>query len=878
MTTLDADTFPAQPGDAPLRDAPWIVLKFGGTSVASARNWAGIHELLVERIAAGYRPMVVHSALAGVSNRIQEALGRVVREDVQELLSAIEATHLELAGELGLDGQALLGDYLAELVQLFAGMRLIGEVTPRLHARAMAMGELMATTLGAAWLRSRGLETTWLDARRLLRAVEQPRATLRARFTNARCNFDVDPLVQQACREAAGVVLTQGFIAGNEAGETVILGRGGSDISGAYLAAKLGAAGLEIWTDVPGMFSANPRTVQGARLLRALSYAEAQEIASMGGSVLHPRCLAPLRRHGIPLRIKDTTRPRLPGTLVSRDPGSSTPQVKAISSRVGITLVSMETLGMWQEAGFLASAFGCFSELGLSIDLVSTSESNVTVTLDPGANALDAGVLAALRASLEKLCRVKVIENVEVVSLVGQKIRSVLHKLGSAFEAFQELRIHLVSQAASDLNLSIVVEGGQSRRVIQTLHELLVPPTREDAVFGPTWQELREGRAGGDSLPEPWWARRRTELIALAREHSSVYAYDLGSVREAIGRLQAMPALGRLLFAMKANSNPEVLRVVHEAGLGFECVSPGEIRRVLELFPGIERRRILFTPNFAPRAEYEFGLRQGVWLTLDNVYPLREWAGMFAGQELFLRIDTGEGHGHHEHVRTAGVHSKFGIPLFELAEARERVERAGARVVGLHAHTGSGILSADNWQQVARLLGAVAGDFPHLRFLDLGGGLGVPERRDGRRLDLAALGASLQEVRDAWPAYELWLEPGRYLIAEAGVLLTTVTQTKGKGDMRYVGVSTGMNSLIRPALYGAYHEIANLSRWGEPPAEMVDVVGPNCETGDRLGTDRLLPACHEGDVLAIANAGAYGQVMSSRYNLREPAIEIALQG
>ncbi|MBW7929738.1 MAG: bifunctional aspartate kinase/diaminopimelate decarboxylase [Gammaproteobacteria bacterium] len=876
MTTLDADTFPSLPSGTPLHDAPWIVLKFGGTSVASARNWAGIHELLVERIAAGYRPIVVHSALAGVSNRIQDALARVGREDVDEQLSAIEAAHLELAREMGVDGPALIGGYLAELAQLFAGMRLTGEVTPRLHARAMAMGELMSTTLGAAWLCSRGLETTWLDARRLLRAVEQPHATLRARFINARCAFDVDPAVQQACREARGVVLTQGFIAGNEAGETVILGRGGSDISGAYLAAKLAAAGLEIWTDVPGMFSANPRTVHGARLLRVLSYAEAQEIASMGGSVLHPRCLAPLRRHAIPLRVKDTTRPRLPGTLVSRDPGSSTPQVKAISSRVRVTLVSMETLGMWQEAGFLASAFGCFSELGLSIDLVSTSESNVTVTLDPGANALDAGVLAALRASLEKLCRVKIIENVEVVSLVGQKIRSVLHKLGSAFEAFQELRIHLVSQAASDLNLSIVVEEGQSRRVIQTLHELLVPPTREDAVFGPTWQELREGRTDGEALPEPWWARRRRELIALAEEHASAYVYDLQTVREAIARLQAMPALGRLLFAMKANSNPRVLQVVHEAGLGFECVSPGEIRRVLELFPGIDRRRILFTPNFAPRAEYAFGLEQGVWLTLDNIFPLREWAGMFAGREIFLRIDTGEGHGHHEHVRTAGLHSKFGIPLFELAEARELIERAGARVVGLHAHTGSGILSPDNWQQVARILGAAASDFPHLRFLDLGGGLGVPERRDGRRLDLAALGASLQEVRKAWPAYELWLEPGRYLIAEAGVLLTTVTQTKGKGDMHYVGVSTGMNSLIRPALYGAYHEIANLSRWGEPPAETVDVVGPNCETGDRLGADRLLPPCREGDVLAIANAGAYGYVMSSRYNLREPAVELAL--
>ena len=123
---------------------------------------------------------------------------------------------------------------------------------------------------------------------------------------------------------------------------------------------------------------------------------------------------------------------------------------------------------------------------------------------------------------------------------------------------------------------------------------------------------------------------------------------------------------------------------------------------------------------------------------------------------------------------------------------------------------------------------------------------------------------------------ELWLEPGRFLVAQAGVLLARVTQTKGKGGMSYVGVATGMNSLIRPALYGAYHEIVNLSRLEETPTDIVTIVGPNCETGDRLGSDRLLPPTSEGDVLAIANTGAYGYVMSSHYNLREPAVEVLI--
>ncbi|MDP6414939.1 MAG: bifunctional aspartate kinase/diaminopimelate decarboxylase, partial [Gammaproteobacteria bacterium] len=166
--------------------------------------------------------------------------------------------------------------------------------------------------------------------------------------------------------------------------------------------------------------------------------------------------------------------------------------------------------------------------------------------------------------------------------------------------------------------------------------------------------------------------------------------------------------------------------------------------------------------------------------------------------------------------------------------------------------------------------------FPDVRMLDLGGGLGVPEKPGQDALDMAALDSSVAELKSAYPQFELWMEPGRYVVAQAGVLLTAVTQIKGKGEVQYVGVSTGMNSLIRPALYGAYHEIANLTRLGDSSEQVVNVVGPICETGDKLGTDRLLPACSEGDVLLVANAGAYGFVMSSNYNLREPAREVII--
>jgi len=335
-----------------------------------------------------------------------------------------------------------------------------------------------------------------------------------------------------------------------------------------------------------------------------------------------------------------------------------------------------------------------------------------------------------------------------------------------------------------------------------------------------------------------------------------------------------MRSVSRFFYAVKANPHPEILRTIAAEGFSFECVSPGEVERVRDAVPGIAREHLLFTPNFAARAEYEWAVRSGLCVTVDNLYVLREWAGLFRGSELFVRIDTGRGHGHHEKVRTAGVHSKFGVPLFELEELRQAAELAGAKITGLHAHAGSGNFAVDSWVETAVALAAAAKRFRGVKALNIGGGLGVADRPGQRPLDLDELDAALGLFRRAHAALPLWIEPGRYLVAAGGVLLARVTQLKGKGDVRYIGVATGMNSLLRPALYGSYHEIVNLTRLGAPPEFHCTVVGPICESGDVLGEDRLLPRTAEGDVLLIANTGAYGHVMSSHYNLRAPAEEL----
>lgn len=861
---------------ADIAESPWVVMKFGGTSVSSADSWSMIARLIRNRLADGLRPVVIHSALQGVSNRLDGTLREAAAGRASEDLHAIRAQHFELAEALQLDGPSLLDDTLHELEQLVAGVRLIREVSVRVRVRIMALGELMATQLGAEYLRTAGVPLEWLDARDVLTSVSSSGGQRTRDYLSARCEASADLALQERLASLDKVVLTQGFIARNEWGETVLLGRGGSDTSAAYFAARLQARRLEIWTDVPGMFSADPRVVPSARLLLALHYNEAQELASAGSSVLHPRCLSPLRISNIPLFIRCTTAPELSGTVVSSVTDEVEPQVKGICLRNGLTLISMDGVGMWHEVGFLARAFAIFSEHAVSVDLVSTSETNVTVSIDSADGMLADDTKRALLGDLEKLCRVRAINDCSAVSLVGRKIRTILPRLAPALAVFEEEKIHLMCQAANDLNLSFVVDQGQGPRLVRKLHASIIRKTGGSPVFGQSWERLFRGDQPAEQTHDTWWMRKRDTLLELATRQLNAYVYDRDSVREAARSLLGLESIERVLYAVKANFNADLLKVMASEGVDFECVSPGEVEWIEQVIPEIDIERILFTPNFAPRDEYEWAIKKGLQLTLDNLYPLEAWPELFKGTKLFIRVDPGHGRGHHEHVKTAGVRSKFGIPRFEIDELQRLIKSVGADVIGIHAHSGSGILDPDNWRAVAVELVEVAERFPNVKSIDLGGGIGVPDKPGEKPFDLVKLDHTLKEIRASYPQYRLWLEPGRFLVAQAGVLLSRVTQIKGKGDMRYIGIGTGMNSLIRPALYGSYHEIVNLTKAEDAPTDTVTVVGPICETGDRLGSDRLLPVSEENDVILIANAGAYGYVMSSQYNRREVAKELVI--
>ncbi len=851
----------------------WIVLKFGGTSVSKRHRWDNIGRIAAQR-AEHARVLVVVSALSGVTNELQAIADG---DGIAGRIAALVERHRGFCAELGLDADAVLGERLAALRAL--GARAQSRPLDW-QAEVLGQGELLSSTLGAAYLRAQGLDFGWCDAREWLDAIALPNQNA----WSTRLSVSCKPAADEAWRErfaqqSARMLLTQGFIARHGDGGTAILGRGGSDTSAAYFGALLKARRVEIWTDVPGMFSANPREVPDARLLARLDYAEAQEIATTGAKVLHPRAIGPCREARVPMAILDTERPDLPGTRI--EGGALTvPGVKAISRRNGIVLVSMESIGMWQQVGFLADVFERFKRHGLSIDLIGSSETNVTVSLDPSENLVSTDVLAQLSGDLSEVCRVKVIAPCAAITLVGRGMRSLLHKLSDIWAAFGRERVHLISQSSNDLNLTFVIDEADAEGMVAQLHAELIDseamPVGDETVFGPSWHEIAHGRP---QRPAPWWQAQRAALLAVAEQGTPAYVYDLRTVRERARSLRAIAAIDRPHYAIKANPHADILNAVYAEGFGIECVSQGELEHAFAVIPGLDPARVLFTPSFAPRGEYEAAYARGVTVTLDNVEALRRWPETFRGRRLWLRLDLGRGDGHHAKVVTGGIASKFGLPLVAFDDFVSEAARLDARITGIHAHLGSGIDTPAHWREVYAELAGFADGIGTVDTIDIGGGLPIPYKPDAEPFDLAAWATGLDEIKAAYPRYALAIEPGRFLVAESGVLLAHVTQVVEKQGVHRVGLDAGMHTLMRPALYAAYHGIHNLSRLDEPHDAPCDVVGPICESGDVFGTARRLPAAtREGDVVLIADAGAYGRVMSNTYNLRGLPREHVIDG
>lgn len=367
---------------------------------------------------------------------------------------------------------------------------------------------------------------------------------------------------------------------------------------------------------------------------------------------------------------------------------------------------------------------------------------------------------------------------------------------------------------------------------------------------------------------------------------SPLYVYDEQTIRSQFQQLksgfQDIPL--QIHYAMKANPNPAILKIILDEGAYIDAVSPFEVRLALET--GFAPSHIFFTGNNIIKEDLEYCLKEGVSINIDSLSWLERYGQINPGGEVSVRINPGVGAGHHAHCITGGPQSKFGIYYDQIDQIQAIVEKYHLNLVGIHSHIGTGILEPDPMLAAMEMVLSVAKQFSGLKFVDFGGGFGIPYRPNQEPLDMTALGKQMSDYfkdfcQDYGKTLEMKIEPGRYLVASAGTFLATVNTVKNTPKYRFIGVDSGFNHLIRPTLYGSYHHVYNASR-PEGEQENAVIVGNICETGDIFTRtsdgkmERSIVKVEEGDRIAICDVGAYGIVMSSQYNMRPRPAEVLI--
>jgi aspartate kinase len=441
-----------------------IVMKFGGTSVGTAESIRKTIDIV--KSAQKKNPFVVVSALSGVTDLLLSSAKKALERDasVSEIVSSVAKVHASVITELGLH-QSLVADELSELEHVLFGISLVRELTPRTSDRVASLGERMSSKIVAAHGVRAGLNTKAFNAYDLGMITDR-------NFCNAEILASTNSKIVAAVEKIQkGVIpIVTGFIGQTEDGDITTLGRGGSDYSGAIFGAALNAEEIQIWTDVDGILTADPRIVQGSRSIEVVSFEEASELAYFGAKVLHPKTIIPAMVQGIPVRVLNTFNPLGKGTLILKDVKPKT-DITAITSKSNINVISINSARMLLAYGFMYNVFKLFDEYKIPVDLIATSEVNVSLTVEKRFD------IKPLVEKLKQFASVKVLSDRASISIVGTGIKSSPGVGGtvSSILGTRGINIEMTSQGYDDVNQSIVIKEDRLVEAVKALHDAFFP-------------------------------------------------------------------------------------------------------------------------------------------------------------------------------------------------------------------------------------------------------------------------------------------------------------------------------------------------------------------------------------------------------------------
>lgn len=443
-----------------------VVAKFGGTSVADFDAMNRSADVVLSD--ASVR-VVVLSASAGVTNLLVALSEGLETPERLAKLDAIRAIQYAVLDRLS--HPAVIRDEIERLLDNLATLATAAatETSTALTDDLVSHGELMSTLLFVEILRERNVQAQWFDVRKVMRTSD--------RF--GRAEPDVAALAELSAQQLAprldeGLVITQGFIGSESKGRTTTLGRGGSDYTAALLGEALHATRVDIWTDVPGIYTTDPRVVPAAKRIDEIAFEEAAELATFGAKVLHPATLLPAVRSDIPVFVGSSKDPKAGGTLVCNET-TNPPLFRALALRRKQTLLTLHSLNMLHSRGFLAEVFGILARHNISVDLITTSEVSVALTLDTTGSTSTGDTLLtqSLLMELSALCRVEVEENLALVAIIGNDLSKACGVGKEVFGVLDPFNIRMICYGASSHNLCFLVPGAEAEQVVQKLHHNL---------------------------------------------------------------------------------------------------------------------------------------------------------------------------------------------------------------------------------------------------------------------------------------------------------------------------------------------------------------------------------------------------------------------